>query len=396
MKPLTYITLLLSGILAFSCSKMEDMHKEFTVDGPIKYTGKIYPIDALSGKDRVVLKGEKPSDPDAEFVKVYWQFEGKLDSIERKLSEITNPSTSEIEFSIEGLEEGYYTFQILTYDASGKFSSVPVEKGATVYGTKYISSLRAHPIEIATLEANGLKIEWGASSNTHFIENELMYIDLHGNQKTITLTIELGEKEALIEDFMPGQVPKIRSLYLPEPTAVDTFHSTFVDIKIETLFERLQAGNYNVIRVLPRDTQTGEFAGIWDRLLDSYFNVFYNGQSGRQIQYMEIRKRTLQEVTVRFRFNNAAGSNFSADRDYLIFFEDNLVRFEDDPVQIGGANYNNYNNGIRPVAGVEIHEYLVNNSFEVDYYSSNPGVVYPSVRFKAVGDPDSFFLVEFQ
>lgn len=198
-----------------SCSKMNDLHDVYLRKGETLYVGKPDSIQVLPGKERVKLL-YWVSDPKATKLVVYWL--SKTDSIVADVPPHSSVDDT-LELIIDGLAENQYSFTLHTMNSDFKNRSVALQTSGMVYGSQFQSSLLNRLIASGTLSStNQLEITWlGAVEKG--IGSEIRYRGVDGTTQTVYAPMS---DEVTSIDGVAGDVA-YRTLFLPEPTAIDTF-----------------------------------------------------------------------------------------------------------------------------------------------------------------------------
>lgn len=221
LKKYGLISFLLILFFAVACSDDMEDYKKFTEGGEISYTGKIDSLKILSGRNRVQVKGLIISDPKVSEVRVYWN--SHKDSVSIPISRTNGTDT--ISKIISDLEENIYNFEVVTLDDEGN-SSIVVNETAQVYGERYQNTLRNQPVSSETLIGPNLTINFAeADRSSGIIGNEIKYPTTSGEQNEVF--VPLDSLDFTIHDFQSGEEYTYRSVFLPEPMAIDTFYSGY-------------------------------------------------------------------------------------------------------------------------------------------------------------------------
>ncbi|PHN02718.1 DUF4998 domain-containing protein [Flavilitoribacter nigricans] len=214
-------TLLLVG----GCTKESDYYDLFTQGGEITYTGKIDSVEIRSGKNRVSVHGLLNSDPKVRQLRVYWDL--RRDSIVVPIVRTAGVDT--VSVLIEDLEENIYNFELLTFDGVGN-RSVSQFVTAEVYGERYANSIFNRPLIDNVLVGNNLTVNFASMDlSSGVIGSELLYTSVSGEQKTVYVPIQ--DASVQITDFMLGSSYELRTAYLPERNAIDTFYTGYLSVK---------------------------------------------------------------------------------------------------------------------------------------------------------------------
>jgi hypothetical protein len=165
------------------------------------------------------------SDPRISKVKVYWSAGGQTDSTEKAVQRTDKIDT--VRFSFNKLAEGTYTFNIYSYDKVGH-RSVKNDVIGTVYGERYIAQLVNRAIKSGTYNDVTQKatIKWfGVGADV--IGQEILYTDNLGMQQKLYAKNEGPADSTVLPVYKKGNSFQYRTLYKPDPNAIDTFFSNY-------------------------------------------------------------------------------------------------------------------------------------------------------------------------
>lgn len=207
---------------ASSCSDMDE-YKKYVDEGEIAYTGKIDSLTVYSGQNRVMVEGLFIADPKINETRIFWN--NGQDSTVVPVNRSAGVDT--LQHIIDGLHEKVYNFQVITYDSLGN-SSLPVNANARVYGERYQNSLNNRPIISKDLYAGNLNttLNYGSMDLTSGVfATQIEYKDADGSMHTLQLPIE--NQEVVLENYSIGEEFKYRTMFLTEPTSIDTFYTEF-------------------------------------------------------------------------------------------------------------------------------------------------------------------------
>lgn len=251
--------LILLGILG-ACSKMDGPYKEVIKDGAIIYPAKPDSLKALSGNERIVLSWTV-SDPKINRFKIYWN-QG-ADSMELA-QKITGPDT--IKVPVTGLAEGIYNFTVYSFDADNH-QSVAAEAMGTVYGQQYATTLTNRFIDNLSVVNGTVLIAWTLADNGTLGE-EITYTDEDDSTRTLFVPVS---DTAKLPQFASGDSLHYRTLYLPDPLAVDTFYTNYQSAYVEPkLFEvELDRSDFQVFNFLGDYTTPNGGANTVDKIWSS-------------------------------------------------------------------------------------------------------------------------------
>jgi hypothetical protein len=222
------ITILSSIILIFAsaCSDINELHDKYLINGETIYIAKFDSMYLYPGRERVMLEYWL-SDPKAKKCEIKWALGN--DSIIKDIH-ITPLNQPDYLF-IDNLNEGSISFDIINRDQNFKYASVKDSYTLTVYGDNFQATLIN--VAIRNLKYNATKSEvsytWsGNYDNT--IGYQLKYTDKMG--ASIDTILPIANRNIVLKQFPPNGSFEYRTLYLPEPTAIDTFYTDYRKVVI--------------------------------------------------------------------------------------------------------------------------------------------------------------------
>src|SRR5690554_6500532 len=130
------------------CKEMDGKYKDFIVPGGLEYVGKPNQVKVYPGRNRVMMKWLKGSDPKITVTRVYWN--NYADSLELNI----DPSKDTVEVLINDLEEKNYSFFLRSFDNQGN-TSVPLEVMARVFGNQYANNLLNRGLNRLEMDVSG-------------------------------------------------------------------------------------------------------------------------------------------------------------------------------------------------------------------------------------------------
>jgi hypothetical protein len=219
----------LIGVLSYSCSKMNDLHMEYLLQGERVYVGQPDSVRASVGIGRVEFK-YWISDPKAKKMKVYWNNMQDSLSVDIPYTEVREPKV----LKISGLESKVYNFKFITYNEKWMNPSIPMEVIAEVYSKDFIRKLFPRRIEYA----NYITTEQVYVSLYRFTEGSIKslitYTDLDENLVEVNVPVDTGF--VILDNFKDNL--KISTYFLPFEGALDTLSSnpeefTTIDITLD-------------------------------------------------------------------------------------------------------------------------------------------------------------------
>lgn len=213
---LAVVSLVLMGILG-SCETLEDTYRVFTQEGETIYIGKADSIKTRGGRNRLELSWLLISDPKVTNYKVYWN--NGEDSISGNVVKTDQVDTVRLLFN--DMEENYFQFDIYMFDKAGN-SSIRSSQIGRVFGENYERSLLNRTYSSLVRKGENLIVEWMAG------ESDLLGIQIQ-YQNALNETIEkMTPGDVTIDtlyNFPVGGSFEYKSMFLPEPLALDTFYT---------------------------------------------------------------------------------------------------------------------------------------------------------------------------
>ncbi len=221
MKSNIYYTIasFIALIFVVSCENIEDTYQDFLKGGEKIYIGKADSIKVRSGNQRLELSWLLLSDPKVTSYKVSWN--NNRDSIKGDVIKTNQVDT--VRIMLNEMTEGIHHFEIIMYDGKGN-SSIKSNAIGKVYGQSYQNSLLQRTYRSIRRAGNNVVIEW-MDASADMLRVEQRYTDSNGT------LIERNVASDVIRDTVPnfprGTNLQYRTVFLPDPTAIDTFYTEY-------------------------------------------------------------------------------------------------------------------------------------------------------------------------
>ncbi len=270
-----YLFALVWVVVSFaSCDDRDEAYKDYIKDGEAVYLGKPHSVQAHPGNRRLKLSWWLTADPQVVETKVFW--DDRRDSLEISIDNKGEPT--EVSVSIDQLEERKYAFEIFTYDIKGN-QSLRVEAVGEAFGDAYLNGLINRTLEDITLVDGEMNLSWGVLSGSAQtgmpIGVEINYIDAAGDERQ--QIVKISESKTVLPDVMLGSQLTYRTMFLPVPSAIDTFYSE-MDVKDFPSYALLDKSKFKKV-VLPTDNTTlynasNKMENLWD---DNTGTIYYTG-----------------------------------------------------------------------------------------------------------------------
>lgn len=210
--------ILLLACLVAACSKMDRTYQSFLKGGTIIYPGKADSLRLYPGNNRIRITWLLTSDRSITLCRIYWN--NKADSVNVPVVRGKNVDT--VSVIIDSLAEGYYNFEIYTYDKAGNVS-VPADTIGQVFGATYAASLHNRIIKNMYWDQDTAYIFWYAPPEGA-VGSKLDYQDKNGVAHSTA--IPAGDTLTLLPDFKLHGGFQFQTGYLPDSMAIDTFYAT--------------------------------------------------------------------------------------------------------------------------------------------------------------------------
>lgn len=217
------------AFLVASCTKMNDTYHDFWKSGEKIYPASPDSIMVSTGKNRIVLSWVIIGDPSISKAKIYWN--NKTDSLVVPVNRDGKSSADTMKVSLDNLPEGFYAFDIYTYDDKGNESVVANAVGRS-YGQSYTNSLLSRLIDNAFYLNDTATLVWGSPADASSIGVELEYTDTLGTGRQLFIAPQADSTFISDFAFSPGSTVKYKTLYVPDSTSIDTFYTSYETVQV--------------------------------------------------------------------------------------------------------------------------------------------------------------------
>lgn len=258
LKRMKYCLAIACGMIAASCSDINEMHQEWLDRGETIYAGKIDMLSARGGVGRIQIEGDAKYAQMAEKCVVRYNDVVK----EFQLADITD-GDGKIAILLEDLEEGNYQFFVNTLDKSGNRSIVEQCFGYS-YGENYAGIQNPKRVVSSSAGFSGATLVWNTVGNAAKVRLDYWTKDL----QPASLELPGDVESTLIEDWEWGGEIKITTFVLPEENALDVIElapvtSRFVDYPEEEL-SKVKFSVYKLPTDINGNGWGTKIPGIWD------------------------------------------------------------------------------------------------------------------------------------
>ena len=211
------------------CSKMDGTYNDFWKNGGKTYPASPDSITVFSGKNRIKMALTFSGGSLVTKAKIYWN--NKADSLVVPIQRDEDKPADTIDMMLKDLDEGFYSFDVYTYDDKGN-QSVTKNAIGYVYGAEYTASLLSRLIEQVSYSDDTAKIQWDNRADSTAIGAEILYKGASGtiHRRFVAPTADTTVITDML--FSPGDVIYSRTLYVPDSTCIDTFYTAYDTVKI--------------------------------------------------------------------------------------------------------------------------------------------------------------------
>jgi hypothetical protein len=230
---------LMSLVLFASCENFMDRHQEYLEGGEIIYSPKPRSIQFNAGMDKIEFVCLMENATNVKTIDIFYtNKDNKKDSLIIQVNLSTG--LNEVRTILPNMGEKSYTFTVRTTDINGNHSLITSGVG-TSYGDTFLKTLSnrfANKVEYSN--KNGV-VTWGLAPPS-YVGSELIYIS--GSGVTDTVIVLPNETSTSRPVDINGYV-KYRSVYKPEPTALDVVYGEWTTGKkwIDAIFH---SGSYSI------------------------------------------------------------------------------------------------------------------------------------------------------
>lgn len=262
---------------AGACSGQLDTIQEYLDAGETIYAAKMDSVDIRPGYNRVEVTGILKYGMDTEKCVIRWLPDN--DSLVVPVQRIDPVDTFRV--FIENLSEGTYQFEIVTYNKGG-YRSIATTKGSKTYGERYISSLRVRSLLSNEIAGENLILKF-SSEMAEALKTSFFYLDSSGKKQK--LDVARGNNQLEIADWKPEGIYEIKTYYVPEENAADTFFVSSTGVFPVRIVEMDKTKFSEVIldNDIPLNVYGGTLSKAWDGIIDS--NNFAHSNDGTPVAY---------------------------------------------------------------------------------------------------------------
>ncbi|MEN7548077.1 DUF4998 domain-containing protein [Rapidithrix thailandica] len=199
-----------------ACTGMHENYEPYITEGETIYTPRPLDVHVNPGRERVAIEWKMTGTGNVDNAVVLCGEKvimATIEGLEDTLKTLVIPE----------LEEGSYFFKVRTGNNQGDSSLWSDEITGTVYGSKYEAGLRNRKVLNMETTSEAVIIHWLSPAKS-LLECILTFEDAEGNFHE--LVVPASQSQTSIDSYKTGGTVRYHSLYLPEPSAIDTFAST--------------------------------------------------------------------------------------------------------------------------------------------------------------------------
>jgi hypothetical protein len=259
------------GLFYFvSCDDFMDVHKKYVESDEIIYAPKVDSMQFIGGREKILFRVWLRNSPNVRSVDVFYN--NRVDSV---IIPVTpSAELDSVNYILPDMGESSYTFEVRTTDSYGHHS-LPTTGVGTSYGDAFQSTLNKRLIGGVSIneKLSQTQIAWLSAAES-LLFSEIRYTTT-GNETKI-IKVKPNESSTSIADAADGSVFEYRSLFLPEPNAIDTFKFDWERTVDPDVF--FNQTNWEVIQVSDANADYPE-TNIIDDNLSSFWHSEYSPMS---------------------------------------------------------------------------------------------------------------------
>src|SRR5665648_68346 len=214
--------LLIGLILLTSCEDQNYLHDKYLAEGEIIYDGSVNSLKAFPGIGRVKLKWINTYDAKVTKCNISWN-NGENNLMVNISDVLVDTATNTCEVSLENLDEGYYTFELVNEDPFGH-KSLPLSIQTEVLGNQVISGSSNLILASAnSIGANTYVMSISPKPDVYWVK--FNYENTSGGNTTICQPITIGGMNTFtIKEAKTGGNYSYKSQYFLEGS-IDSFYT---------------------------------------------------------------------------------------------------------------------------------------------------------------------------
>ena len=207
------------GITIIGCEKKAGDYEKYLDQAEKVFPGKPNSLAVFQGYNRAQISALMSPDPRVVKMRLYWN--NRQDSID---TDITSDDLAKVKLlNLETIAEGVYTFEAVTFDASGR-RSVTLQKTGSILGDNYLSTLYNRVLKAKITVGVEKAVSWYSETDTASVMAGVRVVyPLKTGGSAVVFTSKLRDTTILTNALVGGSMT-IKTAYLPK-NAIDTFYS---------------------------------------------------------------------------------------------------------------------------------------------------------------------------
>jgi hypothetical protein len=202
-----------------SCEKNAGEYDQYLDKAEKVFPGKPKSLTIFQGYKRAQLSALMSPDPRVVKMRIYWN--NRRDSIDTDITSADLAKNKLVELA--GIAEGVYTFEAITFDASGR-RSVSLIKTGSVLGDNYLSTLFNRVLKAKITVGTDKAVSWYSETDTASnMAGVRVAYPLRTGGTGVVFTRRMRDT-TILSNALVGGMMTIKTAYLPK-NAIDTFYS---------------------------------------------------------------------------------------------------------------------------------------------------------------------------
>lgn len=207
------------GIAIPGCEKNAGDYDKYLDLAEKVYPGKPKSLTVFQGYNRAQISALMSPDPRVVKMRLYWN--NRKDSIDTDITS-ADLATNKL-VNLMAIAEGVYTFEAVTFDATGR-RSVILAKTGSILGDNYLSTLFNRVLKAKITVGTDKAVSWYSETDTaSSMAGVRVAYPLRTGGTGVVFTKRMRDTTILTNALVGGSMT-IKTAYLPK-NAIDTFYS---------------------------------------------------------------------------------------------------------------------------------------------------------------------------
>lgn len=207
----TYLSILLTvgvAVALSSCGGQDEIYKEWVKKGGYDYPAKAVNLSSVIGYRSVIINWEKPMDPAVTTATLFWDNYASSQSID-----YADYSDGKVSMEVGNLEDRFYTFDIVNYDAVGN-KSLAAEITVSPYGDSWMVSRSERTVTSSRMDGRDAKIVMSKATD-EMVATRFRYKNLQDEWVECETILKPGENEVTFPNALRGKRFEYSSSFCP-------------------------------------------------------------------------------------------------------------------------------------------------------------------------------------